>query len=398
MKVYLIGAGLGSPATLTLEARAAIDESALLVGAARLLAAYPARKTVPAVAPEDVAGAIAGADAGPVAVLLSGDVGFYSGAKRLYPLLEGYEVEVLPGISSLAYFCAQLRVPWEDVYLVSAHGRAHNAVGEIQRHRRTFVLTGGETRAEDLCREMAERGLGGLRVCVGERLSYPEQRIVTATAAELAGRHFDGLSVLLAENPRPVERPWSAPGLPDGAFTRGDVPMTKEEVRALALSKLRLRPWHILWDVGAGTGSVSVEGAQAVPAGRVFAVERKEEALSLLAANREKFGLSNLTVVPGLAPEALEALPAPDRVFLGGTAGQMEAILRLTLEKNPAARVVLAAITLETLAEALRCFAVLGLDEPEIVHLAVTRTRNAGRYHMPDAQNPVWLIAGEGKP
>ena len=156
MKVYLIGVGMGNPETLTVAAKRAIDESALLIGAPRLLEGYGSKRCVRAILAKDIAAAIAGETAGPVAVLLSGDIGFYSGAKNLYPLLEGYEVETLPGISSLVYFCARCHTPWEDVHLVSAHGRAHNAPGEIQSHERTFVLTGGNYRAGDLCRELCE--------------------------------------------------------------------------------------------------------------------------------------------------------------------------------------------------------------------------------------------------
>ena len=397
MKVYLIGVGLGNPATMTLAAQAAVAESPVLIGAARLLAGYGGKICLPLVAAEEIAAAIRVQDRGPVAVLLSGDVGFYSGAKNLYPLLTDCQVEVIPGISSLVYFCARLRTPWQDVRLVSAHGRSHNAPGEIQSHRRTFVLTGGSYRAEDLCADLCAWGMGDVRITVGERLSYPDEAITAGAARELAGRKFDSLSVVLAENDAPVCRTWSAPGLPDDRFLRDRVPMTKEEVRTLALSKLRLEPWHTLWDVGAGTGSVSVEGALALPAGRVFAVERKAEAAALLRLNREQFGLTNLHLVEGAAPEALRELPAPDRVFLGGTAGEMEAILRLALEKNPAARFVATAVTLETVAELLRCFAALGLGDVDMVQIAATRTRRAGGYHLMDAQNPVWIASGEGR-
>lgn len=398
MKVYLIGAGLGDPDTLSVAARRAVEESSVLIGAPRLLAHWPGMSRIAAILAPEVRAAIEAQTEGPVAVLLSGDVGFYSGAKNLYPLLSDYEVEIFPGLSSLVCFCAKLRTPWEDAFLVSAHGRENNAAGEIQRHRKTFVLTGGKTRAEDICKQLAERGLGHILISVGERLGYPDERIARGTAAELAAQTFDDLSVLLAENPAPIERTWAAPGLPDSAFERGRVPMTKEEVRALAVCKLRLAPWHTVWDVGAGTGSVSVECAFAVPAGRVYAIERKDEAISLLRQNREKHGLYNIDIVSGEAPEALEALPSPDRVFLGGTAGRMEEILRAALRKNPSVRVVITSVTLETIAETLRCFSVLPLGEPEIIQLAATRTRRAGDYHLMDAQNPVWLVSGEGTP
>ena len=395
MKVYLVGVGPGSSATMTLAAREAIAASPLLIGAPRLLAGYDGKTCLPLIAAGDIAAAIDSAERGPAAVLLSGDVGFYSGAKNLYPLLSRHEVETIPGVSSLVYFCARLRIPWQDVFLVSAHGRSHNAPGAVQSHQRTFVLTGGNYRAGDLCAQLTEWGLGHVTVHVGERLSYPDERIVTGAAEELAGREFDSLAVVLAENPAPIHRPYSAPALPDSAFFRGKVPMTKEEVRSLVLSKLRLLPSHTLWDVGAGTGSVSAEGALAVPEGRVFAVERKEEALALLERNKAALGLTNLHIVPGTAPEALADLPAPDRVFLGGSSGNMEELLRCALDKNPAVRIVVTAVTLETVAETVQCFARLELTDTDMVQIAATRVREAGRYHLMDAQNPVWVLAGE---
>ena len=396
MKVYLIGVGMGNPETMTVGALEAIKACPVLVGARRLLEPWTeSHDCVPLIAGADIAEYIGKVQEGPVGVLLSGDTGFYSGAKRLWTLLLDHEVITIPGISSMSYLSAKLHVDWQDVKIVSAHGRSHNVVGEIQRNERTFALTGGNTKAQDICRELTDRGLGNVKVSVGERLSYSDERVVTGTAAELAEQEFEDLSVLLAENPDPVVRPWNGSGLPDDAFLRGDVPMTKEEVRTLALSKLRLNEDSVVWDVGAGTGSVSIECALSCPAGRVFAVEKKEAALALLAENKARFHASNLTIVGGTAPEALEELPAPDRVFLGGTSGELSEILDVIFRKNPAARVVCTAVTLETVAEAARLFA--GLEGADMVQVSATRTRQAGRYHLIDAQNPVWIFSGEGR-
>ena len=212
-------------------------------------------------------------------------------------------------------------------------------MGAVRSHGKTFLLTGGDNRAQDICAELAERGMGELAVWVGERLSYPDEAVSYGTAADLARKDFDSLAVMLVANPAPVRTGVAVPGISDDDFLRGDAPMTKEEVRALALSKLRLEAHHVVWDVGAGTGSVSVECALSCPAGRVYAVEKKEEALALLAENRARFHAANLEVVAGTAPEALEALSAPDRVFLGGTSGSLEDILNVIFRKNPAARV-----------------------------------------------------------
>lgn len=396
MKVYLIGVGMGNPETMTVGALEAIKVCPVLVGARRLLEPWTeSHDCVPLIAGADIAEYIGKVQEGPVGVLLSGDTGFYSGAKKLWTLLLDHEVITIPGISSMSYLSAKLHVDWQDVKIVSAHGRSHNVVGEIQRNARTFALTGGNTKAQDICRELTDRGLGNVKVSVGERLSYSDERVVTGTAAELAEQEFEDLSVLLAENPDPVVRPWNGSGLPDDAFLRGDVPMTKEEVRTLALSKLRLNEDSVVWDVGAGTGSVSIECALSCPAGRVFAVEKAAAALALLTENKARFHASNLTIVGGTAPEALEELPAPDRVFLGGTSGELSEILDVIFRKNPAARVVCTAVTLETVAEAARLFA--NLEGADMVQVSATRTRQAGRYHLMDAQNPVWIFSGEGR-
>lgn len=394
MKVYLIGVGMGNPATLTGQALEAIGDSPVLVGAPRLLEPWGAEHDcVPLIAAADIAAYVDKAPRGPVGVLLSGDTGFYSGAKGLWPLLGNHEVITIPGISSLSYFCARLQTTWQDARLVSAHGRSHNAVGEIQRSAKVFALTGGATKAEDICRALAERGLGQVRVSVGERLSYADERIVTGTAAELAGETFADLSVLLAVNPDPVVRPWNGSGLPDGAFLRGDVPMTKEEVRALALSKLRLEAHHVVWDVGAGTGSVSVELSLLAPRSRVYAVECKGEACALIRANRERFGAYNLELAEGRAPQALEELPAPDGVFIGGSDGELFPILQAAVEKNPAVRVCLTAIAVETLGAAVAALTQLGM-EPKITQITVARSRPAGGLNLMLGQNPVWIITG----
>lgn len=397
-KLTLIGIGMGNPDTLTVAAKRAVEEAEALIGAARLLEAFaglPAER-IPAVRAEDVAAAVRAHEEKNTAVLYSGDTGFYSGAESLFPLLGDREYEVLPGLSSLQYLCAKARAAWQDACCVSVHGREADCAGAARRHEKTFFLTGGNRRVQDVCRELAEHGMGELSACAGERLSYPEERVAHGTVRELSGMEFSDLAALLVFNEKPVRADIPLPGVPDGAFLRGTTPMTKSEVRAVCLSKLRLAPSCTVWDVGAGTGSVSVECALTAAGGRVFAVERDAEALSLLEQNRARFGAYNMEIVAGEAPGALEALPPPDRVFVGGSGGSMEEILRAALQKNPAARVVVTAVTLETLAETARCFEILNLKDTEIAELAVSKARLAGSYHLMQANNPVYILSGEG--
>ncbi|MDO5118662.1 MAG: precorrin-6y C5,15-methyltransferase (decarboxylating) subunit CbiE [Coriobacteriales bacterium] len=397
-KVFVIGMGMGNPKTLTIEAREALAESELVIGAPRLLEGLSdlAVRTVPLVSASAIAGLLEGSDVTVASVVMSGDVGFYSGATSLLPLLDKMRVEVLPGISTLSYFCARLKTTWQDVFAASAHGRLCDVAGIVQSHRRSFFLVGGTSSAEGVCSTLVERGLGEAHVFVGERLSYDDERIVQGTARQLAGMRFEPLAALLVENDAPLSPGVSSPWLPDDAFIRGNVPMTKEEVRELAVCKLRVHPTDIVWDIGAGTGSVTVELARAAWQGQVFAIERNDEALGLIQRNASAFGLTNVSVVPGMAPEALCKAPAPDRVFVGGSAGELEEILRTVIRANPAVRICVPAVTIETLSTMTSLALELGLVHVDITQVAISKARAVGNYHLMEANNPVYLICADG--
>lgn len=404
MKVSLVGMGPGDPALLTQAAEEAVAQAELLVGASRLLEPYrrAGRSCREGVLASDIFRILREEGPENVAVLLSGDLGFYSGAKNLLPLLReaGMEAVCCCGISSLQYLCAKIGRPWEGVYAASAHGRACDPAALLRRHGTVFFLTGekpGQTPG-DLCRMLELGGFPQAKVWVGSRLSYPDEVIAIGRAEEFARMQFPPLSVLLAEGqPEGLPWPYVTPGIPDGAFVRGQVPMTKAEVRAAALSKLRIAPGDTLWDVGAGTGSVAVEMALLNPAGRVFAVEGKGEACALIRENARKFGAANLTIVEGEAPAALEALPPPQGVFVGGSGGRLREILEAALGKYPQARVAVAAVTLETLAQGAAALAELPFGETEVVQITAARSKELGRYHLMEGLDPVFLLRGEGR-
>lgn len=187
----------------------------------------------------------------------------------------------------------------------------------------------------------------------------------------------------------------------DSRFVRGNIPMTKSEVRAVSLAKLSLFPGAVFWDVGAGTGSVSVEAGlylRQVGGGAVYAVERNQEGIRLIEENREKFlpGWEGFHVISGTAPDALSSLPAPTHVFIGGSGGKLHAIIRQVLEKNREARIVVNSITAETTAECLEAVEAFGFSDYEFVQVSVSRLEKAGRYHMHRSQNPVYIIRLEG--
>lgn len=397
MNVTLIGIGSGQPENLTLQGLAALRQADLILGARRLLAVLPAGCTenrAAAYRPDEVAELLQTSGAENAVLIYSGDTGFYSGASSMMEKLEalGVRARVLPGLSSIQLLAAALGRPWQGWNLVSAHGRTCDPVAECMQGRPTFFLTGGSEDPATLCAQLAAEGFGDVQGVVGQCLGTPEEKLFRGSVKELAAGRFNSLSVLLVEAAEVLPR--RAPGLPDEAFERGDVPMTKQEVRAAVLAKLAVRPEDILWDVGAGTGSVSVELALAAPRGRVYAVECRPEGCALIKANREKFRTRNLVLVEGLAPAALSDLPAPDAVFIGGSKGSLAAIVDAALDKNPDARICVSAIALESLSAAVAALTAKGRTV-QVSQIAVSRAKAVGGLHLMMAQNPIYLITGE---
>ena len=394
--ITLIGMGSGTPGSLTAQGLAALQGADRILGAKRLLATLPEGCTGNRQAlykPDEILACLAAHPDEEIALVYSGDTGFYSGASQLLPMLRAFGIScrVLPGLSSVQLLAAAVGRPWQDWTLVSAHGCACDPVSACMNHKTVFFLTGGAETPATLCAALTAAGLGDAHALVGENLGTPAEAIRFGLARELAEQTFAPLSVLLIEREALPSR--RTPGLPDDAFIRGAVPMTKQEVRAAALAKLAVTPTDTLWDVGAGTGSVSVELALAAPAGQVYAVECDPEACALIQQNREKFSAYNLTLIEGKAPEALDMLPAPDAVFIGGTKGNMDAVIDAVLHKNPVARLCVAAIALETLSAAVAALTAHGLAA-EVTQIAVNRTKTAGSLHLLMANNPVFLIMG----
>ncbi len=394
MQVTLLGMG-GSAQTLSLGAMQALKQATLLLGASRLLDALPdglqAEKIACYLPREQMAHIRAhGAD---TCVVYSGDTGFYSGARGLLPLLrqEHIPYTVLAGVSSVQLLSCALGEPWQDWKLVSAHGIGCDPVCELTDGRDTFFLTDGTNTPDALCTRLAQAGLGQLSAVVGEQLSYPTQKMTENTVQALAQRKFAPLSVLLVRA-APMRKHF-APGIADEAFTRGSVPMTKREVRAQIPALLELQPTDTVWDVGAGTGSVSVELALTAHRGRTYAIECDPEGTALIRTNREAFGAWNLVVCEGRAQAALTGLPSPDAVFLGGTKGGMHEILDVIFTKNPHARVCISAIAVETLTAAIDALRAHG-KAAQVTQIAASRSRAVGGLHMMTANNPIYLITG----
>lgn len=266
-KVTIIGAGPGNPDLLSRAALDAIDIADVVIGAHRALAGIDVPPDVvrcELVKTADIVAALTDAASWRRAVVvMTGDVGLFSGARRLVEALSGdaqVDVRVIPGISSASYLAARLARPWQDWRFASAHGVACDIVAEAERAGELFLVTSGGEDPSRLSGELVQAGFGDARVTVAERLSYPDERITCATASEIAGQTFDDLNVMVIEfaggagSPASSRWPYASSGIPDELFIRGDVPMTKQEVRAVALAKLHLTATDTVWDVGARHG------------------------------------------------------------------------------------------------------------------------------------------------
>ena len=396
-RIAVIGVGPGAEDGLTLRARAEMERAECVFAArrhahlapeGRLRPLEPLSEALTAIGREREAGRR-------VAVLVSGDTGVYS----MLPLLErtfGAEaVRAVPGVSALQALCAALGESWQEACVLSGHGRElppQALCRAVRSHAGTLLFCDKRHDPAWICRTLLNGGLGGVEVAVGERLSYADERITRGSPEELCGAEFDPMCMVRVRNPQPVSAREHI-GLDDGAFERGATPMTKREIRTLALAALRLEEDSVVWDVGAGTGSVSVECARACPWGTVWAIERDEDAVELIRANVRRFALQNVEVVPGSAPGALQGLPAPTHVFLGGCGGAAGEVIALIESLGRPVRLVANAVTLESAAELME--RLKGWQGLEASQVAVSRLDKVGRYRMFRAQNPVFVISAD---
>ncbi len=452
-KVDIIGIGMGNPETLTLGALNIIKSSNRLIGAERMvnsmakLCENPDLRIAYAIKSSDILKLIKECeDDSKIVVLMSGDTGFYSGSKNLISLIdreenisyqltagissmqylaakvgiswddakcvslhgrknnpvslidreENISYQLTAGISSMQYLAAKVGISWDDAKCVSLHGRKNNPVSCVLKYEKVFFLLDKTMTVSKVCKEFTEAGFGELKVYAGENLSYPDEKINVGMASEFAEKSFEPLSVMFVIGNRQRKDEIVTPGISDEEFLRGKVPMTKEEIRALSISKLKLKEDDIVYDLGAGTGSVTIEIAKQTKGGIVYAFEKNEEAVCLIGENVKKFNVKNIKIIPGEASSNMGEIEKPDKAFIGGSGGKLEEMLSSLLRVNPEIRVVINAITLETLAKATEILKEYAFKNIEIMQVNISKNKKLGRYNMLDSQNPIFIISADG--
>ena len=410
MEIILAGIGMGHVNGLTKEVERVISEADILLGAERMLNAvyskaerhpfYQAEQVIPYL--HDIQSGSLFEENKKVVILFSGDSGFYSGCQPLYAALEKEITEgrikaslrILPGISSIAYLASCIGESYHDAAVYSIHGKKlYNLAHRIKSRSKTFLITSGVKDINQLGELLTDAGMQKCEIITGYQLSYEEQRVERHTPLECMELKEEGLYTCFVKNPYATQRRLTH-GVADGQFIRDRVPMTKEEIREVSICKLRLKEKAVVYDIGSGTGSIAIEIAGISDDIQVYAVEQKHEAVLLIEKNKKKFELQNVTVVESRAPEGLTELPMATHAFIGGSGGRLKEILVSLRQMNPDMRVVVNAVSMETICEMRE---ILSMDdmikEEEIVQLQVSRAKKAGNYHLMQSENPVWICA-----
>lgn len=418
-KIILSGIGMGNTDGITREAYHAFEEAEVIFGAERMLENLPGKGIkVPYYRANDIISyLIEHPQYTKVAAAFSGDSSFYSGAQSMKKALEEAnekgilksETTILPGISSVSALAARFGVSWNDAVLASIHGRRTNVVNLVRKNTKVFLLLSGKNDFEMLVNKFREAGINHVKISAGYRLSYPDEKLFTFYLDEFETKLFDlpeGVYTCLIEN-EDCEEQILTPGIDDEIFSRTKVPMTKNEVRVLSISRLELTKNAVVYDVGSGTGSVSIECARLSPDIFVFAIEQKEEAANLTKENAVRFGLSDqIVVINKKAPEGFEELPTPTHVFIGGSSGALSDILsaiqkKLIVKENTkgktdkaskGVRVVINAVSLETIAQITKLIQMYPVKHVQLTQIQASRAHKLGSYNLMQAQNPV-LIA-----
>lgn len=418
-KIILSGIGMGNTDGMTREAYHAFEEAEVIFGAERMLENLPGKGVkVPYYRADDIISyLIEHPQYTKVAAAFSGDSGFYSGAQSMKKALEEAnekgilksETTILPGISSVSALAARFGVSWNDAVLASIHGRRTNVVNLVRKNTKVFLLLSGKNDFEMLVNKFREAEINHVKISAGYRLSYPDEKLFTFYLDEFETKLFDlqeGVYTCLIEN-EDCEEQILTPGIDDEIFSRTKVPMTKNEVRVLSISRLELTKNAVVYDVGSGTGSVSIECARLSPDIFVFAIEQKEEAANLTKENAVRLGLSDqIVVINKKAPEGFEELPTPTHVFIGGSSGALSDILsaiqkKLIVKENTkgktdkaskGVRVVINAVSLETIAQITKLIQMYPVKHVQLTQIQASRAHKLGSYNLMQAQNPV-LIA-----
>ena len=408
-------------ASLSSTALAYIRQADVVVGGARTLALL-AQEFKPGAQQRDLTGhlkdvpqwiAQAREDNLSTVVLATGDPLCHGIAPYLAGKLCVEALDIIPNVSTLQLACARLGLSWQEAKIMSVHAKD---AGEWQRgalpthglyalaqalraHDRLLVLTSPDNTPARIARLLLAEGLADdFLMAVAENLLQAGEQVHSElTPAQAAEMDFAALNVVVLWRVRPRQQP-VVMGLADSAYHQRQPDkglITKQEVRAVSLARMQLRANSVVWDIGAGSGSVGLEAARLCPQGHVFAVEKNEGDFAIAQSNHAAFGVSNYSIYHGKAPEHLDTWPDPDAVFIGGSGGELAELIKLILRRlRPHGRLVMNFVTLENLATATATLQELGMQW-DVLQMQASRSKPILHMHRMAAENPVWTVSAQ---
>ena len=402
--INLVGIGLGNPNLLTKAAISALERSSVIIGAKRIVDSvkedFTNKKYFTEYNTDKIIEIIRENMDSETAVVFSGDISLFSGSLKLFDKLKALveekdfkdcNINTYPGISSLSYLCAKSNTDISKVKILSFHGKEELLYHNIDSNEYTFMITSKAEGVKEICRKLISFGFFELDIILGENLSYDNERITIGTASDLLGMDISDLNCMIISNPD-ADKSISI-GLPDEVFARDKVPITKSEVRAVIMSKLDVCPNSICYDIGAGSGSISIEMSRLAYEGKVYAIEKNPLAVELIKKNIHNFSAENIELIHAKAPDGLDNILDADKIFIGGSAGELISMMEMifTSRKNPT--IVISAITMETIAQItdiVKLAKEKGYDT-EITAVNVSKSKEVGPYNMMIAQNMVFI-------
>ena len=398
-----------------------LQTAQLVIGGARTLALFAAQ-IAPDALQRDLTGALsqvpewireAQADGLRVVVLATGDPLCHGIAAYLASRLCIEAIEVLPNVSTLQLACARLGLPWQEMKFASVHAKdagdwvpgsapAHGLYAllrDIRQHDRLAVLTSPDNTPDRIARMLVAEGLADdFEMAVAERLCRPDERVISGMRiAAVAEMRFADPNVVLLWRTR-MRTPQVLFGLPDASFEQRHPEkglITKNEVRAVSLARMQLRADSVVWDIGAGSGSVGLEAARLCRQGHVYAIEKNVDDAAIVGRNRLNMGIGNHTLVHGKAPEGLQNWADPDAVFIGGSGGELGELIAQVLQRlRPQGWLVMNFVTLENLAAAVETLKAQGATW-DVLQLQASRSKPILHMHRMAAENPVWIVCAQ---
>ncbi len=334
-----------------------------------------------------------------IVVLASGDPLFFGIGSYLSREFGKEKVTIFPNISSVAGGFSKINESWHDAKVISFHGRnfTNEYINDFRNYDKIAVLTDKKNTPSAIYKRLSRKGLNHFKICVLQCLGDDAESIEWFLPKEPVNKEFSDPNIMIflrVDSDIKEKRITVFPGMPESLFSHEGGLITKPEIRVVTLSKLLLEENSIMWDLGAGSGSVSIEASFFIKTGRIYAVEKKESRVEQIIANRERFQVPNLKVVQGVLPETIGSLPDPDRIFIGGGGVNLSQIIVEGAKRLlPGGVIAINTVLLKNMAHGIETLENLGF-QVEIIQMQVNTGHEMPWNRMLKSQNPVWIIRG----